>query len=440
MNKLLLRLSLGGSTAALLAATSLASAYAQSTTANGAGPATAADSVEEVVVTGTSIRGTVPTGSNVITVSTEDIDAEAPQNLDEVLKNVPALSDFGQAGQGQHNSTFFSPNIHQLGGSASGSTLVILDGMRMPLGGTSHSQPDPSIIPTIAVERVEVLADGSSSIYGSDAVAGVINFITRTDYDGVQFSIDGGGASNYDTINTQALLGTTWSGGSALLAVQHSYASDISLASRVSTWNFAPLGGTNQNTYNCNPATIQPGGAGNVYLSATATTSQPIITSPSNAPCPNINGDYLPREDRDNAMMRITQDFGQFEFEGTLLGAVRRDVAYVTGGTLTATAFGPGAANAAQVNPFYVNPPGVTATSQTIRYDFNGLIPTGVSPQGSADLYVNLNLRYKVPESDWQIRGWVVAAQDNSYADTYGGLCSACAVLRSTGQPAQVEI
>lgn len=359
------RLKLGGSTLAFLAAASFTSAHGQTADAN----AQAANSVEQVVVTGTSIRGAAPTGSNLITVGTQDIQAEAPQNIDQVLKSVPALSDFGQVGQGQHNSTYFSPNIHQLGGSSSSSTLVILDGMRMPLGGTSHSQPDPSIVPTIAIERVEVLADGSSSIYGSDAVAGVVNFITRTDYDGVQIQVDGGGADNYDTIDVQGLLGTKWQGGSAILALQHSYASDIALNTRVSSYNFAPLGGTNQNTYNCNPATIQPGGAGPVFLSATATTSQAIVTSPSNAPCPNINGDYLPREDRDNAMMRIIQDFGQFEFEGTLLGAVRRDVSYVTGGTLTATAFGPGAANASQVNPFYINPPGVNATSQTIRYE-----------------------------------------------------------------------
>ncbi len=424
------KLKLGGSTLAFLAAASFTSAHGQ---ADANGGTSAAAPVEQVTVTGTSIRGATPTGSNLITVGTQDIQAEAPQNIDQVLKSVPALSDFGQAGQGQHNSTYFSPNIHQLGGSASGSTLVIMDGMRMPLGGTSHSQPDPSIIPTIAMERVEVLADGSSSIYGSDAVAGVINFITRTEYDGVQIQADGGGASNYDTLDVQGLLGTKWQGGSAILALQHSYASDIALNTRVSSYNFAALGGTNQNTYNCNPATIQPGGAGNVYLSATATTSQPIITSPSNAPCPNINGDYLPREDRDNAMMRIVQDFGQFEFEGTLLGAVRRDVAYVTGGTLTATAFGPGAANASQINPFFTNPPGVNATSQTIRYDFNGLIPTGVSPQGATDLYANFNLRYQVPRTDWEIKGWIVAAQDNSFGDTYGGLCNACALLALNG-------
>ena len=153
--------------------------------------------VDEVVVTGTSIRGAAPIGSNVITVGPMEIQRQGGQTLDEILKSVPALSNMGQVGQGQHNSTYFSPNIHQLGGSASGSTLVLMDGLRFPLGGTSHSQPDPSIIPTIAIQRVEVLADGSSSIYGSDAVAGVVNFITRDGYDGLLLQAEGGGADNY---------------------------------------------------------------------------------------------------------------------------------------------------------------------------------------------------------------------------------------------------
>ena len=429
MNSLSQKLKLGGATISILAVTSMLSGISQAQTA----PNDASKNVEEITVTGTSIRGTAPIGANLITVGPQDIETHGGQTLDEVLKFVPALSDMGQAGQGQHNSTYFSPNIHQLGGSASGSTLVILDGMRMPLGGTSHSQPDPSIIPTVAIQRVEVLADGSSSIYGSDAVAGVINFVTRSSFDGLQLTGEAGGARDYNKWNASLLWGTTWPGGGAMFAAQHSYISDLPLATRVSSYDFTALGGTNQQTYNCNPATIQPGGAGNVYLSATATTSQAIIASPSNAPCSNINGDYLPRENRDNAMARFTQEFGDFTLTATLLGSVRRDVAYVTGGTLTATAFGPGSAVAAQINPFYTLPLGVANTKETVRYDFNGLIPTGVSPQGASDIYGNINLRYKVPRTDWEIKATLVAAQDNSYGDTYGGLCSACALLALNG-------
>src|SRR5688572_26400509 len=92
------KLKLGGSTFALIAMTGLIPAMAQ---------AQPAPAVESVTVTGTSIRGVVPVGANVITVCPEQIQKQGGQTLDEILKQVPALSNMGQAGQGQHNSTYF---------------------------------------------------------------------------------------------------------------------------------------------------------------------------------------------------------------------------------------------------------------------------------------------------------------------------------------------
>lgn len=413
------KLKLGGSSFALVAIAGLAPAMAQ--------PAPA---VEEVTVTGTSIRGVAPVGASVITVGPQEIQKHGGQTLHEILKSVPALSNMGQVGQGQHNSTYFSPNIHQLGGSASGSTLVIMDGLRFPLGGTSHSQPDPSIIPTIAIQRVEVLADGSSSIYGSDAVAGVINFITRADYDGLLLQAEGGGANDYVKYGASALAGTTWEGGGAMIAIQHSYISNISMASRVGTQNFIPFGGTNQRSFSCSPATIQPAGSTVIYPSATATST--IVNSQPNAPCDLITGDYLPKETRDNMMARFTQSFGNLTLSATALLANRKGVTTSSAGTITATAFGTGA----QANPFYTNPPGVTAASQTVRYDFSKLIPENSAQQGASTMYGNINVRYAFDKGflqGWETNFWAVTAQNNSYADIYNGFCNSCALLALNG-------
>ncbi|HEU4550194.1 MAG TPA: TonB-dependent receptor [Rhizomicrobium sp.] len=421
MTTLSQQLKLGGSTLALVAAT-LVPALAQ--------PADAPAPVEEVTVTGTSIRGVAPVGANLVTVDQNSIQKQGGQTLDEVLKQVPALSNMGQVGQGQHNSTYFSPNIHQLGASASGSTLVIMDGLRFPLGGTSHSQPDPSIIPTIAIQRVEVLADGSSSIYGSDAVAGVINFITRSDYDGLMLQAEGGGADDYVKYNVSGLMGATWEGGGGLVAVQHSYISDIPMDTRVFTQNFIPFGGTNQRSFACSPATIQPAGSSQIYLSPTATT--PVANSQVNAPCDLIYGDYLPKETRDNLMVKFHQDFGNLTIGVTGLIANRKDVTYSTAGTITATAFGTGP----QANPFYTNPPGVAANSQTVRYDFGKILPPAISPQGASTMYGNISLRYRFDHGfldGWDANLWAVTAQDNAYADTYNGFCNACALQALNG-------
>ena len=430
MNDLSRQLKLGGSLLAFLAVGAVTPALAQVAPRAAGAAGQAGLAVEEVTVTGTSIRGVAPVGANLVTVGQQDIQKQGGATLDEVLKQVPALSNFGQAGQGQHNSTYFSPNIHQLGASASGSTLVIMDGLRFPLGGTSHSQPDPSIIPTIAIQRVEVLADGSSSIYGSDAVAGVINFITRSNYDGLLIQAEGGGATDYNKYNISALIGTTWEGGGALMAIQHSYISDIQMATRISSQNFIPQGGTNQRSFNCSPASIQPAGSALIYPSAAS--SATIVNAQANAPCDLISGDYLPKENRDNLFAKFTQSFGNFTVTATGLIANRKDVTYNSAGSISATAFGTGA----QANPFYINPPGVTATSQTVRYDFSKLIPQNIAPQGASTMYGSVNLRYSADSGffkGWDTNAWLVTAQDNAYADIYNGFCNSCALLALNG-------
>ena len=116
MNNLTRQLKLGGSSLAIITTAMLTPGFAQVPAQPQGVPSSAqgAPGVEEVTVTGTSIRGVTPVGANLVTVGQQDIQKEGGQTLDEVLKQVPALSDMGQVGQGQHNSTYFSPNIHQL--------------------------------------------------------------------------------------------------------------------------------------------------------------------------------------------------------------------------------------------------------------------------------------------------------------------------------------
>jgi len=160
------QLLVGGSWAALVAATSF---YAPAAWAQAANTA-----VEEVTVTGTSIRGTAPVGSNVITVDQQAIQTAGAKNMQELLNTIPALSTANAPPQGTNNNSFFAPQIHQLAGAISNSTLAVVDGMRF-VGAGGDTLADPNIIPTVAIQRVEVLADGASSIYGSDAVSGVVN-------------------------------------------------------------------------------------------------------------------------------------------------------------------------------------------------------------------------------------------------------------------------
>ena len=107
-----------------------------------------------------------------------------------------------------------------------------MDSHRIPLSGLAHSLADPSTIPTIALQRVEVLADGASSIYGSDAVAGVINFITRRNYEGAETDFEYGDGLNYNQFTASQILGTHWDHGSVMLAYQYTSNSQLSGSSR----------------------------------------------------------------------------------------------------------------------------------------------------------------------------------------------------------------
>ena len=201
----------------------------------GTAQAQTAAPTETVVVTGTSIRGASPTGSNLITVDRAAIETTGASNVVQLLSNVPGITNFGNASATGGNSDFaggFAPAIHNIGGGSSSATLVLINGHRFPTQGLTEAQADPSIIPTSALERVDVLPDGASSIYGSDAVAGVLNFVTRRNFTGAEVNIDYGVADHYSTSTISGIFGKTWSGGSVLVAADISSQSNLFFGQR----------------------------------------------------------------------------------------------------------------------------------------------------------------------------------------------------------------
>jgi iron complex outermembrane receptor protein len=150
--------------------------------------------VEQIIVTGSSIRGVAPVGSALIGVTKDTIALQAPANTKELLSNIPQLGNFGANAEQSTSNRFrtagFQPNIHNLGIYA---TLTLINGHRIAPTGGEAVFPDPSIIPVSALQRVELIADGASSVYGSDAVAGVVNFIYRKPFNGVEMQATYGG-------------------------------------------------------------------------------------------------------------------------------------------------------------------------------------------------------------------------------------------------------
>src|SRR5262249_3745250 len=122
----------------------------------------------------------------------------------------------------QNVGNFNNSDSANLRGLGSDSTLVLINGQRAAVTGLQGSV-DISAIPLAAIDRVEIVTDGASALYGSDAVGGVGNFILKSDYSGADTSAEVGYPTDGGAVSQRygQLLGSRWDTGSALLAYQY---------------------------------------------------------------------------------------------------------------------------------------------------------------------------------------------------------------------------
>ncbi len=159
----------------------------------------------DIVVTGTLLRGVAPTGTNLVGVTREDVLVSGAANANDLLASIPQVGNFmtQPVGTGQFGAPLVRPNIRNLGSSGGATTLVLMNGHRLVGAGILQTTADPSIIPPDVIERVEVVPDGGSAIYGSDAIGGVINFITRKSFNGIGANARYGFAEDYKKLRRQ---------------------------------------------------------------------------------------------------------------------------------------------------------------------------------------------------------------------------------------------
>jgi iron complex outermembrane recepter protein len=195
--------------------------------------APAATNLQTVTVTGTRIRGGT-TPSPVITIGSERIQEEGFADLGEVIRSVPQNFSGGQnpgivggaEGGGIANQNISGGSSLNLRGLGPDATLTLLNGRRLAYSGFVQAV-DIGAIPVEAVDRLEIIPDGASAIYGSDAVGGVGNVILKRDYEGVTLGTRYGGATDGGLITREynATAGTTWSSG-GLIATWKKASSD----------------------------------------------------------------------------------------------------------------------------------------------------------------------------------------------------------------------
>lgn len=379
--------------------------------------------VEDVIVTGTLLRSSGDLASPVVQLNRDDLDRRGVGTVAEALVSLPQnyagtstpLTQAALADPGTSNNVFATGvNLRGLGAA---STLVLVNGRRLAGTGSRAEFADISALPSAAVERVDVLLDGASALYGADAVAGVVNVIMRRSFNGqesrVRVAAAQGGA---EEVQLSHLVGRSWSSGAAYLSYEYQTANGLSASDRrySADGDLRPFGGTDhRNFYSApgnilafNPAAsaydvlyaIRPGSTG----SAEGPTD--FAAGDTNLQSTFLGVDLLPALERHSAYGRLHQAFGErLEVTGDVRYSHRRND--------IATAPASGIFNVTEANPWFVSPVG--AASHTIAYSFARDLGPARSYAESESIGVTLGARYDLTDA-WSIEGYVADAVERA--------------------------
>jgi iron complex outermembrane receptor protein len=296
--------------AGIIAAFAMSAAPAVAQNAPTKAETAANDALAEIIVTGTSIRGVAPIGSELITFSQHDIVATSASTVTDILRKMPSLSGLNASPpiRADPLDSINLPSIHGLAGT--GLVLVLFDGYRAVGSGIIANSPDPSSIPASALERVEVVPDGASSIYGSDAVTGVINLVLRRNLDGFEINARDGIARPYNRADASMAWGHTWDGGHVMFAYQFTNNSKLSGKDRtfygIDQRNRTEDNGVHGMDFRdtgCDPGTIYVGPNKTSY-------ALPAINTAGSKNLCDYTGDnsLIPQETRNNVVLSAHQD------------------------------------------------------------------------------------------------------------------------------------
>lgn len=203
-----------------------------------------ADAPQKVEVTGSNIKRLTAEGPQAIQVITaKEIEAAGVTSAAQLLDKITQNGD-GKVSDVETNSLVPGANGASLRGLGTNATLVLLNGRRVSYYGFTDSSTfvDLNAIPFAAIERVEVLKEGASAIYGTDAIGGVVNFILRRSYQGVEVAVSGGRSLSYHDLDHRNVTVTAgWgelagSGFNVMGVVDHYQRDGVMQVARPSTW------------------------------------------------------------------------------------------------------------------------------------------------------------------------------------------------------------
>ena len=346
--------------------------------------------VQRVEITGSAIkRIDAETAVPVTVLKMDDLKKEGITTVEQVMANLSV----SQSSQGTSQSVGSSTGgaaFADLRGIGANKTLVLLNGRRLANNAFDSSAPDLNMIPFAALERVEVLRDGASSLYGSDAVGGVINFITKKDYQGgtVTLGADstqhGGGSSNNANIGFG--FGDLSNDGYNIFAmVDHQSQHALSGTNR--DYNKRYAGGLSGSTFPANY--FQTEASGNP-AGPNCTTGSFLIPDGSGSCLMTTSSfvDYVPKSERTTGLIKGTLKINENHELGVELlsteSKIATKIAPVPFGGLYINRQRPDGS----LNPYF---PGNGSIADTIGIDpnYDGETPTDGSPKPPLPAGVN---------------------------------------------------
>lgn len=377
--------------------------------------------LETVVITGSRIRGIAPVGAVVNSLTRENIETSGATTTAQLVQQLPQVFNLGVSensrGQpgGSTNITYgASINLRGIGPYA---TLVLVNGHRVVGQGTTGSAVDPSILPTLALDRVEIVADGASALYGSDAIAGVANLIMRRNEKGVQAYARFGVGDAFHERQLGGLAGLRWDGGNATFTYEKTHRSALNGRDRdFFKGDLTSQGGGDFRSTQCSPGNIVISGV-TYPIPASGITAANAASLVAGAPnkCDNFKvGDLLPEQHRDSFAMTAEQKFGAYRLFADVIASKReysiRPSAFTANLTVPST------------NPFYVRPPTAPAgTSETVTFSFINDVPLNTATGKSKTLEATVGL--EVPLwGDWRGSGLVTRGENRDISTSYGGV------------------
>jgi iron complex outermembrane receptor protein len=327
--------------------------------------------IDSVVVTGTLIRGAAPVGAPVTKLDREAIEKSGAATTTDLLRLLPQVQNLGATDS--HNSNTQNANQNVTSGSGINlrglgpeSTLTLVNGVRLAPGGLAAQYTDPATIPPLAIERIEVITDGGSATYGSDAVGGVVNIRLRKRFDGVQLSARYGQGADLHQSQFGAILGRNWDGGNVMFAIDQNKRSSLSADKRsFYTDDMRPWGGPDLRGFNASPGNIQVGSTR--YGIPTGQNGRGLTAAQLAAGNPNRlsiyqGRDALPEQDRVSLVGAFSQEISPaVRFNLEAFGSERKYHRFTdpSSGSYTVRA----------ANPFFVSPV-AGATSTVVNYSW----------------------------------------------------------------------